>query len=345
MAANMESIESPNPDWASLPSDLLYLITRKLSDLLDFIGFRGVCKPWRASAPISNPPPQQFPWIPDFNVSDRLRFFSLFSGKVFTFPVPPQLKGKDWFRPQLGGYLLVGQYPDKDMSLFNPLTGHHVLLPSLDDSWFPDCVLEQAGDCMIVANRSLNPSRWAFFRLGDQKWNIRKKLGQLNWTCLCCIGMFFSYNWYTGETKIVEIATDDLILVVPSPLGKTKELVCFVESFGDVLMVATLRVWPNYDKFFIYKLNVDFDNANHNPCWVQTENIGNCVLFISERTGFSFKAGQFRGSVSNCIYFHGGSNIYRYSIEDGGIATIPCPIGTWGFFVPSLQYPNTSSLE
>ncbi|KAJ1688998.1 hypothetical protein LUZ63_013153 [Rhynchospora breviuscula] len=346
MAVIMESIKSPNPDWASLPSDLLYLITTKLSDLLDFIGFRAVCKPWRASAPISNLPPPQFPWILDFNVSDRLRFFSLSSGKVFTFPVPPQLNGKHLLGPQLVGYLLFGRYHAKDMSLFNPLSRHHVLLPSFVDSWFPNYVLEQAGDYLIASIWRCNSSRLASYRLGDQKWNIGKERGhQLNRTCLCSNGMLFSYEWWNGGTKIVEIATDELISVVSSPLKKTQAFFSFVESFGDILMVATSNYWAIYDHFFIYKLNVDFDSANQNPYWVQTKSIGDCVLFISGHASFSFKAGQFHGSVSNCIYFQDGSSIYRYSIEDGGRVMIPCPFDNWRVFVPSLQYLNTSSSE
>ncbi|KAJ1688999.1 hypothetical protein LUZ63_013154 [Rhynchospora breviuscula] len=351
MAVILNHRKSTYPDWVSVPPELLYLITRKLSDLPDFMNFRAVCRSWRSSVPISDPP-QKCPLIieerDNLFLPDHLRFFSLSTGKVFMLPFPNQIICEAWIGPTLDGYLLVGQYPSNNTWLFNPLTHHQILLPSFDDSRLPRRILQRSGDYVIGCSESFDPSSLALFRLGDKKWNIVGKGCQFTKTCICVNGMFFSYDCLEGKTKIVEIATRDLISVVPSPMEETQEFVWLVESFGDILMVVSLESRTNnhYD-FGIYKLKVDFDNANHNPCWVRTESIGDRVLFICGKTGISFKAGQFHGMVGNCIYIKkllaiGGSIIFRYSIEDGGIEKISCPFNDWHVFVPTLQYLNAS---
>jgi hypothetical protein len=37
------------PDWSELPKDLLYLISQRTDDEIDFIHFRSVCSTWRSS--------------------------------------------------------------------------------------------------------------------------------------------------------------------------------------------------------------------------------------------------------------------------------------------------------
>ncbi|KAJ4780140.1 F-box SKIP23-like protein (DUF295) [Rhynchospora pubera] len=358
MAVILNQKKSTCPDWDSVPPELLYLITRKLSDLPDFFNFRAVCRSWRSSVPISDLPPQKCPLILEEHdklfLPDHLRFFSLSTGKVFMLPFPNQLMAQEWMGPTLDGYLHVGQYPRTNKWLFNPLTHHQVLLPSLDDSRLPRHLLQRSGDYVISCGVGFDRPSLALFRLSNKKWNIGKLGRHFTNTCICVNGMFFSYDRLEGKTKIVEIATGDLISVVPSPMEELQEFVWLVESFGDILMVVSLesrtRTTNNHYDFGIYKLKVDFDNANHNPCWVQTESIGDRVLFICGKTGISFQAGQFHGMVGNCIYIKkllaiDGSIICRYSIEDGGIEKIPCPFNDWHIFVPSLQYLNTSGSE
>ncbi|KAJ4780142.1 F-box protein skip23 [Rhynchospora pubera] len=356
MVVSLKRTKSTSMDWASLPTELLYLINRELCHLPDYVSFRAVCNSWQISAPISNPPPQPFPWIlaesTEYGPYDRLCFFSFLSKKSFTIPLPLQLHGKLCGEPAHDGYLHFYQNSGEEMSLFNPLTNHLVDLPPLDDPSFSYRTLHRRGDYAIVWNGLCGYSKLAFCRLRDKKWTSIECPGYA-YCCLCHDGVFFSFDCRTGETRIVDIDTSDLIGVIQSPRPHKEAYVFLIESFGEILWVEMLNFgngdyWSfqlRHIHFRIYKLKVHLDSGKSNRSWVQTDNIGDCVLFIREKCGVSIKASQFHGSVRNCIYFrrvrNGRSVICRYSIDDGGIEEIPCIFKNWHFFVPTLHYLNS----
>ncbi|KAJ1701021.1 hypothetical protein LUZ63_000800 [Rhynchospora breviuscula] len=75
-----------NVDWSELNLDLVYLISKKIPDLSDFVRFRAVCKWWRSAVPASDPSPR-FPWIYQHRNSllEDFDFYSLPYAKTITF--------------------------------------------------------------------------------------------------------------------------------------------------------------------------------------------------------------------------------------------------------------------
>ncbi|KAJ1702911.1 hypothetical protein LUZ63_002690 [Rhynchospora breviuscula] len=124
-------MEKSNVDWSGFPSDLLFLISQRLSQLSDFIRFRSVCKNWRLSAPRSFAPPQ-LPWLIKFLPSKVTYVFSLSSCKDLIIEVPQMVK-----KMKLIGagktYILACDCENNSVSLMNPLTDEEHPLPPLPE--------------------------------------------------------------------------------------------------------------------------------------------------------------------------------------------------------------------
>ncbi|KAJ4787057.1 F-box family protein [Rhynchospora pubera] len=347
----MEPGKSTNSGWANLPLDLGYLITRKLSNLPDFVRFRAVCKAWCASAPVSDPP-LGFPWIleENTNLRGRLRFFCPSTGKVFTLPLPPQLQNM-CCAPSPDGYLIFCErnwlLQDKRM-LFNPLTNHLVNLPFVELPLYYDTEpLYRRGDYVVFSGTWCGFKKLAFFRLENKRW-IKVTSFEYTSCCLSHDGLSFSYKYRPWGTRIVDTATNEEIGFIESPKGEEGEFVFLIESFGEILKVVMTNKTSHHIRFRIYKLAVvHSDDGKLNHSWVQTDCIGDCVLFLSRKSCVSVKASQFYKPLRNCIYYRnvlesGGSAICQYSIKDGETKEIPSIFENWQFFVPNLHHPNSS---
>ncbi|KAJ1689000.1 hypothetical protein LUZ63_013155 [Rhynchospora breviuscula] len=346
----MDPRKSTYSGWASLPPDLGYLITRKLLNLSDFVRFRAVCKAWRALVPVSDFP-LGFPWILEesTNLRGRLRFFCPSTGKVFTLTLPPQLQNM-CCAPSPDGYLIFGErdwlLQDKRI-LFNPLTNHLVNLPFVEfPSYYDTKLLYRRGDYVVFSGTWCGLKKLAFFRLGNKRW-IKECSVENTSCCLSHDGLFFSYKWRPWGTRIVDSATNVEIGFIESPKREEDEFVYLIESFGEILKVVIMNKTSHHIQFRIYKLAVHSGDGKLNHAWVQTDCIGDCVLFLRGKSCVSVKASQFYKPLSNCIYYRnvlesGGSVICRYSIKDGETKEIPCIFENWQFFVPNLHHPNSS---
>jgi F-box domain len=73
-------------DWSELHQELVYLISKKLPDLSDFVRLRAVCKRWRSAVPRFDPSPR-FPWIYQHrnSLESDFDFYSLPHAKTITF--------------------------------------------------------------------------------------------------------------------------------------------------------------------------------------------------------------------------------------------------------------------
>ncbi|KAJ3705072.1 hypothetical protein LUZ61_008777 [Rhynchospora tenuis] len=353
-------------DWSELPAELIYLIAKKLPDLLDFIRFRTVCKTWCSSAPLSNPP-YQLPWLlelfktkyfPEGTLKKQQRFFSVSSGETITIPFKnrnPKLE--KWIKGGVCSYYLA--FADGNiMSFFNPLTEDLFLLPSRDE------ILYFGSPCMVwtgtapIRDRSilvLDRSNWigyeniglqAFYDPHSRKWV--DQFGKFNSSCYWQ-GLFFS-TCTSGPTEVFDASSTELLHTIPppdnelinNPCGKNelarnlRQSYLVVSSSGVIFRVSWFYGWRVKDSVFhIYRLH--YETVDGKTSWVQIRDIGDQIFFFEEMNGFSMTAGPSTRFREGCIYFIDHEDEpYMHDVLAGTVERVACPFKRCTWFLPGL---------
>ncbi|KAJ4759260.1 F-box family protein [Rhynchospora pubera] len=123
-------------DWSHLSSELLQLISEKISSFTDYISIRAVCVSWRSafSTCPSHQPPPQFPWLmlpynpnPCTGNDTSLRiFYDPVTCRTFEFNLPETSRKR--VVGSSHGWLIIEDGPN--VSLLNPITKAVIRLPS-----------------------------------------------------------------------------------------------------------------------------------------------------------------------------------------------------------------------
>lgn len=348
-------------NWPDLPADLLRTISRKLPDIFDFIYFRSVCKSWYTSTSISNDLPPLIPWLLSREGRPgRLRFYSIFSGKMRTIYCP-QSRYKVLCGPSYG-YLYAIRYTPggcRKHSLLNPLTKDEVTL-RLRKRFHDYCMVSMSQN--LIADDDymafLDPisMRMEFYQPHKPKRYYAGGCSYPLWKTprggACLKGMYFAHQKTTCETDVFDIARGYSFVIPPPKMHGHEDKVCFIESAGRILRIvmhrrrSDLESAPfNHYVFDIYQLeDVEVQNEIHQYRWVKIDGIGNHALFLDSLfivSGISITASESAGLRGNCIYyterFGYDCRIYRYDVEEGRSQRIPCPRRKfWTWFVPSL---------
>ncbi|KAJ4810492.1 F-box protein (DUF295) [Rhynchospora pubera] len=371
--APIESNETEERDWSSLPPEVLNLIAKKISEISDFVRFRTVCSSWRSSTPTSDLPPQ-FPWILEsyrHPYQPDLSFYSIPSNKIYNINAPRHLD-KWLFRP-LEGYMHARLfYPsDQDvfdpfnhrLSLLNPLNKHEIPLPVYDffgglHYWIGPRQNEISQYVVCDRHARYHNPRLISWHLGQDKWcesNLDSDLANCEYFYLK--HMLFNVERDTGVTKVVDIATGTLVYVIPPIEGYSEEATQYiVEASGDILGVIWKRRSENRSEWFsdrlfdgqfdVYRLDV---HKTGSPCWVKVTSIGDHALFIDSYGTLILRSNDFSMIERNSIYFYGIKNmgiheqpsymVKRMDIETGALEHLPCPLRKPGYwFVPTLHH-------
>jgi Protein of unknown function (DUF295)/F-box domain len=357
---------SESPDWSDLPLDLLPLISRKLTDICDFVRFRVVCKTWRSAIDATSDLAPQLPWIIENSGKfDKgyLRFYSLLTGKTHIINFP---ESSD--KAAIGSaynYMFGYNYKTTDCYLFNPLTKEEFLLPQTMIS-YPICVPSSLcpDQSLRYVGVSLPPTindyfyQLGFCRLGDLEWTriygdrfprrLSRKIGEFaNMGFTFYNGMCYATDRETGSTKIINLTTRSMIYVVPRPEPDFRGFfVYLVVSFGVILRICQY-IWISKEKpycFVIYRLELGSrDGKVNNGRWIKIDSLINQFLFLDENHGCAFRADDFPGFLGNCIYFiktkYGEKTfeLCRYDIKLGEMEVlhVPMKLGS-NWFLPSL---------
>ncbi|KAJ1700682.1 hypothetical protein LUZ63_000461 [Rhynchospora breviuscula] len=364
--------EEKEKDWLELPAELIHLIAKKLPDLLDFIRFRAVCKTWRSSTLLSDPP-YQLPWLlelsqteycPQGTLRPQQRFFSISSGETITIAFTNiKTALEKWIKGGVCSHYLAFS-DDKIMSFFNPLTKDLFLLPPM--RYF----LYLGAPCMVwtgtapIHDRSIvvldrTDSLWndniavgAFYDPYKSKWVYQ--FGQFNSSCYLK-GMFFS-TCARGPTKVFDAYSNELLHTVLPPDNEltdnpfdgnevnelprhfiTLKQSFLVVSLGVILRVSWFHGWCAKGSLFnIYRLH--YETADGTPFWVRIHDIGDQTLFLEEVNGFSMTARPSTGFREGCIYFIDPHNDepYMHDILAGTVERMPCPFKRCTWFLPGL---------
>ncbi|KAJ1702821.1 hypothetical protein LUZ63_002600 [Rhynchospora breviuscula] len=356
------------PDWSGLFPELLQTIARKLPDISDFVNFRAVCTVWRSSAHVSDLPPQ-LPWLLEErgSLEGDLRFYSLFSGKIHTVPFPNS-SGNSFCGPAHDSIVLYNKTTHQ-ISLLNPIADKKVVLPSLslDIAWTnpiqvgPDPIWR--GDSVVLSGIFVGYKTGfvALYQPIEKEWMVIERNISPNFRDTYYNGLYFLNKEYIGTTEIINTVTQKMVHVVPPPPKEENCECCayltyvawrstyLVQSAGNILRVVlhTLESLETYKTHFhIHRLDLGGENEGK-PCWVKISSIGDRILFLDNKNGFSLSCRDFSGFRGNSIYFlnkysHGFAlplySICRYDIEEARVEPLTCPFangGTW--IVPSLR--------
>jgi Protein of unknown function (DUF295) len=354
-----EELSRDERDWSDLPSDIVNLIVKKLPDLLEFIYFHAVCKRWRSSASISGPP-VQVPWLLEVPVRDgyeslqpqttKLRFHSITSGKTLTIPIKD--KESRWFRGVSFHYLPFYDDHDGTISLLNPITNKEFVYPPIrgpDPMTAPWMVPTGTGPIedrnIMVVDRNAYGSQigqWAFYDGQDEKWSEEK--GFLYKFCYWK-GMLFSADLRLHTTRVVDVSSKRLLYSIQYP-KEGFEKTCIkrsyiVESCGEILGLCWYlngqRDIAEESVFDVYRL--DFAGNHGQPRWIKISDIGDRILFLELRSGFSLTVGPSSGFQVGCIYFiepfDGKPYVHRVGADTA--ESVSCPFKRCTWFVPTLS--------
>ncbi|KAJ3696473.1 hypothetical protein LUZ61_000178 [Rhynchospora tenuis] len=368
--AKSEGVEE-GKDWSELPSELIHVIAKKLPDIVDFIHFRSVCKAWRSSAPVSDPP-YQLPWFLELFERDylhttlrrRQQYYSVCSGEILTIPFTNRkLKLNNWIqRGVCGHYLAFADQNERTVSFFNPLTADLFSPPSPQLRW-GICNLSTVWTGMdpirnrtiLVLNHDIllqiDFGGWALYNPHNNEWVEQK--GFFKSSCYWQ-GMFFSTHAH-GPTEVFDASTKQLLHTIPPPEDESlnspddsNDLARLLsESYLVLSSEMILRVLWFYDNeiletvedslFHIYRL-VDYDRACGKPYWVRITDIGDQILFLEEMNGFSMTARPSTGFRQGCIYFIDpfDNTPYVHDLSAGTVESVPCPFNKCTWFLPGV---------
>lgn len=352
--------------WSDIPSDLLYLIAKKLPYLLDFIRFRSTCKSWHSLIPISDSP-LRFPWLLEFHQTPSdpisapttsLRLHSLSSGETLTIPI----KRSNWFRGTSHHYLPIFDDRTGTISLINPLNNDEFVPPPIHDPhglFSPWMVCTETGPVhdrrILIVDHHSNYMKnqvglWAIYDPHHGKWNEER--GSFNNFCYYQ-GMLFSTH-FGSETKVFHVSSKKLLYKIPPPEDEMWNVHpprdyhgsswLFKKSYVVESCREILRVYWYYAKeilvksvFHIYRLN--FEGVDRQPRWVKVSDIGDQILFLEVKNGFSMIAAPATGFVGGRIYFIDPCDgaPYVHDIAAGTVETVPSPFKKCTWFVPGLS--------
>lgn len=257
-------------DWATLPKDLLNLISKSLDSSFDLLHFRSVCSSWRSSADPKPPlPTHHLPILPDNGTSlfpDSAVGFRLSQRSILLVkPHKPPISESDLF-----GWLVKVEEdlnaPRKVTTLLDPMSETRRSLPehfprSLDVSSFKirelgrefklhyfntvgdivnslyleKAVVRYLDSCSKFVLLTIHVSgKLAVFTSWDRAWTVINDMPSPYDDVIVFDGRFFGVD-NNGRTVVVDFEELKLELVASPVYGGDKKFL--IESCGEMLMV------------------------------------------------------------------------------------------------------------
>jgi Protein of unknown function (DUF295) len=349
---------SPEPDmirdWQNLPPELVHRISKKLGDLAYFIRFRAVCIAWRSAAPLSDPP-LQLPRARECNSweGEFVRFYSITSGKTYEIPFPSdQYHLCTHDMPNLRYLLATKVDPGSRLGyyLLNPITHKSIPFLNVPVPYRPLQIglnmVQNEEDIVIMSEEVTDSSHQMlrFCKLREEEWKTVEISRIDSGARICYKGMWFIDMDNTGCKSHRCYQRHCCLCHIPAPVfytnGSRLGFSNFIESFGELLGVR----WGKgmMSKTHIYGPDVcKLDDRNSRQSrWVKTNDIGDKILFLLDRGGFSFRSSEVGEHKGNCIYYKACSeNLMRYDIKERTAKKVFCSLSLCSrmcWFVPGI---------
>ncbi|KAJ6811375.1 uncharacterized protein M6B38_154150 [Iris pallida] len=336
---------APSPSSALLlHPELLQLIAAKLTDVVDYISFRGVCSSWRSAAKPSAAP-KQLPWLLlPYNPATATRsFYSISTAKTYTFDCAASVVGGVVCGSSFGWLALIA--PDSALSLWNPVTkaeiglppptgfpsylgpeAHRVLAKScvIDEHCFPislgyvrrgyPCRVSlssspTAPDCVVFVILE-SSSAFAYCRIGEQAWTIREtNLRDAVNSVVLRDGRFYAFDSY-GTGVVLGIDDPSARSDIPFSCGSLPLFGTFVtKAAGDnELYLVHSYVGFDNDEEEVNRLDVfKLVSVEEGHQWERMSSIGDLAFFLSGNHASVVRATDFPRCTGNYVYFSEGT--------------------------------------
>ncbi|KAJ4786011.1 hypothetical protein LUZ62_037257 [Rhynchospora pubera] len=311
-----------NPDWTTLPTDLVPRIGGLLisDDASDFVRLRAVCHPWRSSTVETKKSADCFcprNWImisdPNSSPSDMC-FFNTSTHKSFSFDLSPHLGTYSLFR-SFDFLFLLKHKTTKGFALLNPFMRSLIPLPSKIKSncanvnapkRLEDLILDLSGvfvtsSFTIVLQFEVDCLVWT--KPGDQSW-VYAEFGLWSYSNV----LFYKDRLLvvtSGDKGLVQINLANEIpnqlqveVVIPSNELTFLQKECFlVDCDGEIILVTLSRKDYCWESFETYKLDLN------EKTFVRSPNLGNHSIFLGPNRTFSISCEDLPQVTTNSIYF------------------------------------------
>ncbi|XP_043692876.1 F-box protein At2g26160-like [Telopea speciosissima] len=314
--------------WSLLQEDIVELIAKKLTFILDFTRFSAVCRSWKLDE--SKRKRLLAPQLPLLMLIEGVKdggmtcnYYSLPEDKIFEFKLP-EAHGNRCVGSTDGWVVTVDEC--FKMQLLNPFTGAQIQLPSQAtfEDQYPEDDFTQEELCDLTVSKAIlssNPSSsnnecvvlaihgyWrslGFARPGDEAWTPVKSKILFFEDAIYYKGNFYAINATEG-VFLVDIGIKPKTKRIARPVREASDcdIGYLVEWCGELLQV--LRMMEDLDPdgpehrtlgFRVFKL--DFSKKK----WEEVKSLGHHALFLGWNTSISLTAANFHGIKENCIYF------------------------------------------
>lgn len=305
----LEVCSSGMADWASIQTDILGIIIKKLP-IPDYIRFRAVCTSWNNVCKDVSYCPRVDPWLmlpPNQNPLGA-QFFCIPERKNQSIRLPNTASLFESVWAPVGssnGWLIYFSHTYGTMQLVNPVSGKHIQLPPIGRRTFSKAkLLEISERNFIVA-----------VLYGDEKGYKITRKGSSNWSSVESKFILDDIIKHGGRLYTCDMYGTVEMWAEPPRAWPDEEVThrwrfrCLIETpAGDLVRVKRLC----QNKFAVWIL----DKATSS--WVGTENIGDLALFVSHYNSFCFPASGQPNLKANCIYFIDiYNNLCAFNLEHG----------------------------
>ncbi|KAL5723825.1 hypothetical protein ACHQM5_007171 [Ranunculus cassubicifolius] len=323
-------------DWTSLPVEILQLISENLhTNFIDLYLFRSVCKSWgliQLQKP-QNPPPQ-LPWLllPSLH-NNRPRFYSISDNKIYHLPPSDSFNQFSCCRRSSLGCLLIIEENTLDCSLFNPLTGVRVLLPSIrtvydlllfrsfredkeQEKLIGKVVLSTIPNVdakeEVIVMLLYRGTHLIYLKLGDNAWkrlsDPRRQIHGIE-DVICLKGRVHVVD-SRGQVFVCDLASPlPSIQRIHINIPKTfqgdslrRVVPCMnylVESLGELLLIRRFQE-QKLRRTVMFKI---FKEDPNNKSWEEIKSLSGHALFLGYNQSLSVLASNYLRCKANCIYF------------------------------------------
>ncbi|XP_030513688.2 F-box protein At2g16300 [Rhodamnia argentea] len=344
-------------NWAGLPQDVLELIARRLA-IEDYLSFGRVCTSWRSAAAAAKEAykaKSKAPWLMTHVGERKAEFFSPSGGRIF------QLLASRVQTMSPSGWLLVSN-GDRD-SLFNPLSGIRIELPTLEKRRHKSGLTAELGlerlqwdspgikinKIALSSSPSLSrsytvmsysfSSGFAFHKSGEDAWTVVSRPTHLPrfhvHQLIYYNGLFVALDACNRIMTLNERKCRmQLRLVLREDLCGCPYL---VECSSSLLVAWT--TWNGESITNIRVSKVDLENRTHQ----EVKSLGNASLFLNAHSSSSFSVefdaeSCLPGIKPNHIYFMDLDDEKKsYNMDDGKVETFNYAISRDNYAVGWLQ--------
>jgi len=318
---------APLMSWSDLPEELLEMILRQPTHVVNLYHYRDVCRSWRSVADklLASSPPHLFVYEKSI---ECVRLFNIFTGESSSCKIP-EFKTRDG-QPLLPrsvyswhGWLAMDcmttsdhrKNHDHHIFLCNPFSRARIRLPTL--------TLDHSVDThdikFLLSSKHTSPSSinalavrrsqflketLMFWKPGDEEWTpIVHPFEKPKWVAdtISYKGGFCAMD-FSGNVTQFELSRFPLAKEIPTrnTINNSANLFYHASSYlvesmcGDLLMVHRC-FYPQ--EFKVYRL--DSERLE----WDEIRSLGDEAIFLAHNESVCMRAGESTVYRQNCIYF------------------------------------------